>query len=95
MDDQSLKDFGKTTLANYRIVVRGKLDGHWAEWLSDTAISMDYNSGSPPNTILTLQLRDQSELLGLLSRLHGFNLLILQVILIGNEGGNYVASGQV
>jgi len=88
MDDQSLKDFGKTILANYRIVVRGirgKLDGHWAEWLSDTAISMDYNSGSPPNTILTLQLRDQSELLGILNRLHGFNLLILQVTLAEDE----------
>ena len=81
MDDQSLKDFGKTALANYCIVVRGKLDGHWAEWLNGTAISMDYDSESPPNTILTLQLRDQSELLGILNRLHGFNLLILEVIL--------------
>ena len=81
MENHPKKDLGGTSLAIYRIVVRGKLDSHWAEWFNGATISMTYSSDVSPNTILTLQLRDQSELLGILNRLHGFNLLILQVIL--------------
>ena len=93
MENNPQNDPGMTSQAIYQITVKGKLDEHWADWFSGTTIPMTYSSDVLPNTILTLQLRDQSELLGLLSQLHGFNLLILQVILTGNEGGNYVVNG--
>ena len=93
MENKHQKDHSEDSSAIYQITIKGKLDAYWAECFNGKTISMTYGSDVLPKTILMLQLRDQSELLGLLSRLHGFNLLILQVILTGNEGGNYVANG--
>ena len=81
METKSQKDHSRTSSAIYQIKVKGKLDAHWAEWFNGTTLSMAYDLEKPPNTTLMFQLRDQSELLGILNRLHGFNLLILQVIL--------------
>ena len=78
-DSQNVPDI--TSQAIYQITIKGKLDEHWAEWFNDSIISLRYDLQGSSKTILTLQIRDQSELLGILNRLHGFNLLILQVIL--------------
>ena len=81
MEDKPQLDHSEASSAIYQITVKGELDSHWAERFNGATTSMAYSSDVLPNTILTLQLRDQSELLGILNRLHGFNLLILEVIL--------------
>jgi hypothetical protein len=93
MENIHQKDHSRASSAIYQIKVKGKLDAHWAEWFNGTTLSMAYDLENPPKTIMTLQLRDQSELLGILNRLQDFNLLILQVILTGNEGENYGGNG--
>jgi hypothetical protein len=81
MENKSQKDQSKSSSEIYQIKVKGKLDAYWAETFNGTTLSMAYDVENPPNTILMLQVRDQSELLGILNRLHGINLLILQVML--------------
>ena len=81
MENKHQEDHNRVSSAIYQIKVKGKLDAHWADWLNDTLLSMAYDLENPPKTILTLQIRDQSELLGILNQLHGFNLLILQVMM--------------
>ena len=63
----------------YQITLKGKLDTHWEEWFNGTIVSMTYDSQDSSKTILTLQVRDQSELLGILNYIHGLNLSLLQV----------------
>jgi len=65
----------------YQITVKGKLDAQWAEWFNGTTISMTYGTDEKQQTIFTIQIRDQSELLGILNCLHGFNLSLLEVVM--------------
>jgi hypothetical protein len=81
MEIKSQKDQSRSSSLIYQIKVKGKLDAYWAEKFNGTTLSMSYDLENPPNTILMLQVRDQSELMGILNRLHGFNLLILQVVM--------------
>ena len=81
MEIKSQKDQSRSSSLIYQIKVKGKLDAYWAEKFNGTTLSMSYDLENPPNTILMLQVRDQSELMGILNRLHSFNLLILQVTL--------------
>ena len=63
----------KTAL--YRIVVRGALDGRWAEWWE--GLSVDAQAGD--ETMLVGALADQSALYGVLLKLHNLGLLLLRV----------------
>lgn len=81
MEIKSQKDQSRSSSVIYQIKVKGKLDAYWSEKFNGTTISMSYDLENPPNTTLMLQVRDQSELMGILNRLHGFNLLILQVVM--------------
>ena len=81
MEIKSQKEQSRSSSVIYQIKVKGKLDAYWAQKFNGTTISMSYDLENPPNTTMMLQVRDQSELMGILNRLHGFNLLILQVIL--------------
>jgi len=65
----------------YQITVKGKLDAYWAEWFNGTTISMIYSTDEKQQTIFTIQVRDQAELIGILNSLHGFNLSLLQVVM--------------
>ena len=60
--------------APYEIVVRGRLDDGWSEWLN--GMEVRYSGGV---TRLTGPLADQPALLGLLLRLGNMNLTLLSV----------------
>jgi hypothetical protein len=79
MENKSQKDHSMSSSAIYQIIVKGKLDTHWADWFNGTFISITYDTQDSSRTILTLQIRDQSELLGILNYLHNLNLSLLQV----------------
>lgn len=63
----------------YRVCVRSILDEGWVRALQITPIATHRHYAGTPRTILTIQLTDQSELLGLLNRLHNMGLTILLV----------------
>jgi len=81
MENDSQNDPGITSQAIYQITVKGKLDEHWAEWFNGATISMTYGTDEKQQTIFTIQIRDQAELLGILNCLHGFNLSLRQVVM--------------
>jgi hypothetical protein len=63
----------------YSVCVRSILDEGWVRALQVTPIATHRHYAGTPRTILTLQFTDQSELLGLLNRLHNMGLTILLV----------------
>ena len=65
--------------AIYHICVRNVLDEGWVRVLDTDIIATHRHYSGPPRTILTLQVSDQSALLGLLNRLHDMGLTLLSV----------------
>lgn len=63
----------------YRISVRSILDEGWVRALQVTPIATHRHYIGPPRTVLTLQLTDQAELIGLLNRLHHMGLRLLSI----------------
>jgi len=63
----------------YCICVRSILDEGWVRALEVNPIATHRHYTGTPRTTLTLQLTDQSELLGLLNRLHHMGLTLLLV----------------
>jgi hypothetical protein len=60
---------------NYEILVEGRLDPCWSEWLEGMCIS-PHDSGG---TLLSGELVDQCALYGLLNRLRDMNLKLVWV----------------
>jgi hypothetical protein len=85
MDKSSPKEFGMTIKAVYKIVVKGKLNVDWAEWFNGSNIQIETDQQGNPVTILTCSIKDQSELFGIMNRLNGLNLPLLEVTSIGLE----------
>lgn len=63
----------------YFVCVRSILDEGWVRALQVNPIATHRHYSGPPRTILTLRLADQSEMLGLLNRLHNMGLTLLSV----------------
>lgn len=59
----------------YTIKVRGHLDAHWSEWLSELSISHD----SQGDSILSGFIPDQAALHGLLVKIRDMGLILLSV----------------
>ena len=76
----------------YKITVQGLVDSHWSDYFNGTEITLDQAEGENPLTILKCQVRDQSELYGILSRLSSLNLILLEVTIIRGGGGNHYGS---
>jgi hypothetical protein len=73
---------GMTQQATYHILVRGKVSDHWSSWFNGSTILVERGSAGNSNTLLTCQVRDQAELLGILNRINSLNLPLLQVKII-------------
>jgi hypothetical protein len=67
--------------AFFEIRVRGHLDQSWSDWLE----GLDVKPADDGQMLLFGHIRDQSELMGILTRLHNLNLTLLSV----NEAGQY------
>lgn len=83
--------------ATYQITTKGKLGANWADWFNGTTISVERSLAGIPHTILTCQVRDQAELLGILNRLYNLNLPLLQVIVVNSSetlpiGENHIST---
>ena len=65
--------------AIYRIVVKGRIDQLWFEDLGDMDIHIESHENEPAITLLTGQVRDQSELMGILNSLYELHMTVLSV----------------
>ena len=79
MDKQSTETLTMASRGTYRITIRGKLDEQWGESFNGTLSRNVRVDKSCPCTILTCDVRDQAELLGILNRLSSLNLPLLEV----------------
>jgi hypothetical protein len=68
--------------ATYEIVVPGRLDENWAEWLAGMAIEVKRRDDGPTITTLTGVVADQAALQGLLNRLYSLGLSLISVCCI-------------
>ena len=80
-----MNKIGMASQAVYQVVVKGVLDENWRDWFNGTLFKAQLETDGCPQTTLTCRVRDQAELLGILNRLNGLNLPILQVTLIKDE----------
>lgn len=63
----------------FEIVVRGDLGERWSKWLNGPAHTAEVQGGNPEGTTLTVQVRDQAALRGLLNQLWDLNLTLVSV----------------
>jgi hypothetical protein len=83
MDEKSTINLSMASPAVYQITVNGMMGGHWADWFGADVIECGVEGKI--HTVLTCQVRDQAELLGILNRLNGMNLPLLQVTIIKKD----------
>lgn len=72
---------GMSTKAVYRIMVKGKLTKSWVEGSNKMKILFSQDGKGTPSTTLTCQVKDQSELLGILNWLCNLQLPLMEVSL--------------
>ena len=65
--------------AIYRIAVKGRIDQLWSEDLGGMDIRVEAQEDEPVITILTGQVRDQAELMGILNSLYELHMTVLSV----------------
>ena len=65
----------------YEIKLKGHLDEHWSEWFDNLAIAYDEHD----NTILAGPVADQSELHGLLKKVHDLGLSLISVTRVESD----------
>lgn len=75
-----------TTPARYRVCIQGRLDNTWSDELGGMTFTNYLESGQPIVTILTGQLMNQADLVGILNHLYGlgFPLLSVECLKIGD-----------
>ncbi len=67
----------------YRIIVEGRIDPSWSEWLDDFQIDSKKEGGSMYLTIISGFVTDQAALRGLLNRLWDLNLVLRSIQQVG------------
>lgn len=69
----------------YQIIVKGRLDKSWSDWLSGASITSEFDKNGLMITTLTVELADQPALFGILDRVRDMNLLPISVERIDKE----------
>ena len=65
--------------ASYRIIVKGRIDQLWSEDLGGMDIHIEGRENEPAITILSGQVRDQAELMGIMNSLYELHMTVLSV----------------
>jgi hypothetical protein len=68
--------------ATYEIVVPGRLDESWSDWLEGMKVEVQREDDRPTITTLTGVVADQAALQGLLNRLYSLGLSLISVCCI-------------
>ncbi len=64
--------------AIYQIVIKGRLDDHWADWFGGLTIAVEKDAAGTVLTTLTGTVQDQGALHGLLARVRDLGLTLLE-----------------
>jgi hypothetical protein len=72
-------------IMKYQIIVKGKLDKSWSDWLDGASVSSELDEDGLMITRLIVQATDQPALFGILNRIRDMNLLPISVERIGKE----------
>jgi hypothetical protein len=59
----------------YQIIVKGKLDKSWSDWLGGASVAFELDENGVMITTLTVHAVDQPALFGILDRIRDMNLL--------------------
>lgn len=62
------------TQNSFRIIIKGHLDNEWQTWLDDVDITTEGNT-----TLLSGTIMDQAELFGLLRKINGLGLHLIEL----------------
>ena len=65
--------------ASYRIIVKGRIDPLWSEDLGGMDIRIQAREYEPAITMLTGQVQDQAELMGIMNSLYELHMTVLSV----------------
>lgn len=68
--------------SRYSITVKGTITENWQDWFNGILIEYEQNLQNQPVTAITCQVRDQSELNGILNWLHSMSLILVKVLKI-------------
>lgn len=68
-----------TTPARYRVCIQGRLDNTWSDEFGGMVFTNYLKPGQPMVTVLTGQMMNQSELMGVLNHLYGLGFPLLSV----------------
>jgi len=79
MTNQPEKIKKKPSRSTYQITVKGALTENWRDWFNGMLVSYECDSECSSQTTLTCNIRDQSELVGIINWLHNMNLTLLQL----------------
>ena len=71
--------------ANYRICVRGRLEGSWSDRLGGMQVSESRGTDGQPETILVGRVVDQAMLSGILNSLYEMHLPVLSAECVDSE----------
>jgi hypothetical protein len=82
MTTTKTKRLALNSIATFQIKVQGCLEEIWSDRLAGMDISMDIKIYGDPVTTLEGQVRDQSELLGVLNGLYQLHMPILSIQLL-------------
>ena len=85
LQPESKKSFTFDRPGKYRICVQGYLDETWSERLAGLRITTSTRGDQKPVTTLVGQVRDQSELIGVLNTLYQRHLTLLSVEHLNSE----------
>lgn len=85
MASKQAENFTLASPAYYRIRVQGWLDKSWSDRLADMAIEVNIQINKIPVAALAGQLKDQTELIGVLNNLYELRLPILSVEILDHN----------
>ncbi len=71
---------------HYRITVRGRVDVEWLQSFDGSAEIIVDESGQMENITVLKMHTDQSGIVGLVRRLHGLGITILQLQIVSDKG---------
>jgi len=79
MTNQFQKKQTKPSFSTYQITVKGAFTENWRDWFNGMLVGFERGNEDNPRTLITCQVRDQAELLGILNWLHSMNVKLLQL----------------
>lgn len=69
----------------YQMVLRAHLGNFWKKALPVVDFANTFDARNAPITEMTVRVRDQAELIGLLNEMHDFGLALISLELVGRD----------